>query len=170
VWNIYNIMKEEDVEEKHHDFMATLCRQIVWAILDDGRGFFNKRLYPDKFKMDHSLIPFPRLLLDAIYPNVRWQEPINHRMLARWTTQRMAQDTRSTGLMGAGLSDFGNRSYGLAGSLYWHGGAMGVAGTTAHPGTGYLPPPPPAGLPPQFRPQPEQSSTDKLAHVHPVLR
>jgi hypothetical protein len=96
VWNIHNIMKDDDVEEKRHDFTVTLCRQIDWVILDDGRGFFNKGLHPDKFKVDHSLIPFPRSLLDAIYTNIRWQEPINRRMPAQWMTQGMAQDTRST--------------------------------------------------------------------------
>lgn len=100
VWNIHNIMKDEDVEEKRQDFTATLCRQIVWAILDDGRGFFNKRLHPEKFKVDPSLIPFPHSLLDAIYPNIRWQEPINRRMPIQWTTQGLSQDTHHTRLVG----------------------------------------------------------------------
>lgn len=174
VWNLYNIMKNEAVEEKRHDFTATLCRQIVWAILDDSRGFFNQRLHPDRFTLPIEQIPFPTSLLDAIYPNVRWQEPIHRSIPSQWMTQGLAHDSRWA-----------------SGYPHQHWGYAGVpAGLTAAHYSPLQPfgqglPPPPASYgtaqpppPPMERPQQAGGSSaksttshsDKLEHVHPVLR
>jgi hypothetical protein len=61
VWNLYNIMKDKAVEEKRQDFTATLCRQIVWVILDNGTGFFNQRLHRINLScpVDKSLFQSP---------------------------------------------------------------------------------------------------------------
>lgn len=47
---------------------------------------------------------------------------------------------------------------------------MGTMGTAASTGQVFLAPPPPPGPPPQFRPHADTLSTDKLSHVHPVLK
>jgi hypothetical protein len=174
VWNIYNIMKNEAVEEKRQDFSATLCRQIVWAILDDGRGFFNQRLHPDKFKLPRDKIPFPTSLLDAIYPNVRWQEPVHRSIPQQWLTQGLAQDNRWG--QGTGMQPLG-----------FAGVPAGLTQYSPVPHFGLALPPPPASYPPAPPPPhamgpPHQfqssghgtrapaSQPDKLDHVHPVLK
>jgi hypothetical protein len=62
-------------------------------VLDDSRGFFNQRLHPDKFKLPFEHIPFPTSLLEAIYPNVRWQEPIHWSIPSQWITQGVTHDS-----------------------------------------------------------------------------
>jgi hypothetical protein len=171
VWNLYGIMKDADVEEKRLDFSAVLCRQIVWAILDDSRGFFNKRLHPDKFCLPKEQIPFPASLLEAIYPNVRWQEPINRNILVQWMTQGLAQDMRrNDGIPGQRVG-FSGVPAGLAAWPYQHGQTAAIGSTFGYAQPMGFPPPPPAppGPPPHFQPL-TPPTNDKLAHVHPVLR
>jgi hypothetical protein len=171
VWNIYGILKDLDVEEKRQDFTSTLCRQIVWAILDDGRVFFNKRLHPDRFQLPVSQILFPTLVLEAIYPNVHWQEPINRNIPMQWMTQGAVQDWHRddaprdlrTGFSGVPV----------AFSLPTHPQMQHLAGGA---GVGYqqsvvVPPPPPAppGPLPKFPPA-RQGVDDRLGQVHPVLK
>ena len=171
VWNLYGIMKDPDVEEKRLDFSAMLCRQIVWAILDDIRGYFNKRLHPDKFRLPKDQIPFPASLLEAIYPNVRWQEPIHRNIPPQWMTQGLAQDMRrGEGLPGQrmGYSDI---PPGLAAWPYPQVQVPAWGGSFLYQQHTGVPPPSPAppGPPPRFQ-VPPQNTGDKLAHVHPVLR
>jgi hypothetical protein len=171
VWNIYGIMNDADVEEKRLDFSAVLCRQIVWAILDNSRGFFNKRLHPDKFRLPKEQIPFPASLLEAIYPNVRWQEPINRNIPSQWMTQGITQDMRR-GNGAAGLRvGFSGVPSGLTTWPYHQVQTAASGGSFMFDQPLGVPPPPPVpqGPPPLFQAT-VTNTTDKLAHVHPVLR
>ena len=59
------------------NFKPLFCRQIVWAIIEDGRSYFATRMSPDDFIGLHpDEIHFPTSTLNEIEPNIRHQTPI----------------------------------------------------------------------------------------------
>ena len=87
-------------------------------------------------------------------------------------TQGAAQDSQRGATQGGQLGGFSGVPYGLAGIGYQQvNPQFGMAGFSYQPALGLpLPPPPPAGPPPQCLQPPPNSITDRLSHVHPVLR
>ena len=54
-------MNTDLVFEKRHHFTPSFCRQIVWAIIEDGQAFFAQRLTLDDFIGVHPEdIRYPR--------------------------------------------------------------------------------------------------------------
>ena len=76
---IYNCLDSDTVSEKWHYFTAELCRQIVWAILDDGREYFSQTMLPDAFEVPPSAVSYIRYPvsgLEELVRPIRNQAPI----------------------------------------------------------------------------------------------
>jgi hypothetical protein len=71
---IYDILKLEECSILAHKYTPYVCRTITWAIHDDCRSFFHKKLTPQNFFTNN--IRWPRSLLDDIMADVRWARPV----------------------------------------------------------------------------------------------
>ena len=109
-FELYNCLDSDTVSEKWHFFTPLLCRQIVWAILDDGREYFSQTMLPNKFEVSPSaaaFIRYPISSLEELIRPIRNQAPI---IRANFPSQWLAkQDTRREHTQGSGS---GNRIYG----------------------------------------------------------
>ena len=74
---------------------SSVIKTYVWAIIDDGRDYFSKRLLRLHFKK--SPIPFPVSLLDDIYSNVRFGKDVERVNFPQaWSTAGSAQGSSTT--------------------------------------------------------------------------
>jgi hypothetical protein len=77
-WNLYKIYIVMDMQEVQQlvkgKFTPEICRRITWAILDDGREFFNMVLTPQDF--ERGLLAFPQSFLSSLLGSVRFCNPI----------------------------------------------------------------------------------------------
>jgi hypothetical protein len=106
---IYGILCSKDVNTCCDAFKPMICKQITWAIYDDSRSFFAKRLLPEHFKMLD--IPFPTSMLDDIYTSVLYINKIERPTFPPlWIESEkpvIEEETQGTGIM-AELSSYGN--------------------------------------------------------------
>lgn len=95
LFEIYCCLDSDTVSEKWHFFTPLLCRQIVWAILDDGREYFAQTMLPDKLEVASSatsFIRYPVSSLEELIRPIRNQVPIYR---ANFPTQWITRtDTR----------------------------------------------------------------------------
>ena len=49
LWWVQETLNSNTVWQNKHVFTLLHCRQIMWAIIDDGRNFFSKRYHPKNF-------------------------------------------------------------------------------------------------------------------------
>jgi hypothetical protein len=122
---IYNILSTKEVVTCRDAFTPMICKQITWAIYDDSRSFFAKRLLPSQFQ--HRDVPFPVSLLDEIYNSVRFINEIRRPTFPpSWVEQPKQEkdeyESQGNGPM-AFLSPYGNE--GAEGTM-----AMAVIGCT----------------------------------------
>lgn len=98
---IYTCMDSDRVTECWDHFDTTLCRQIVWAIIDDGREYFSQTMLPDKFLVPPGgFIRYPRSSLDELIRPIKRQAPIlTATFPAQWLTRQGT--AASTAGMGA---------------------------------------------------------------------
>ena len=74
---IWNTMQSDLVYEHRNKFTALFCRNIIWAIVDDGRHYFSQRMTLDDFAGKYPEdVTYPRSNLIEIEPNVRRGIPI----------------------------------------------------------------------------------------------
>lgn len=76
-WNLLKlcqILLMERVMRLKNKFTASLCKEITWSIIDEGRDFFSVRFVPKDFR--HGAPDFKECLLHTIFDKVRGQEPI----------------------------------------------------------------------------------------------
>ena len=75
---LHSELDDENTADRSQYFSPLLCRQIIWAIIEDSRKYFASQLSPDDFIniVDATDIPFPRSTLGEIESNVRHQTPI----------------------------------------------------------------------------------------------
>ncbi len=74
---IWTSMNSDLVFEKRRHFTPSFCRQIVWAIIEDGRAYFAHRLTVDNFLGVHpDDITYPRSDLIEIDHCIRRGSPI----------------------------------------------------------------------------------------------
>jgi hypothetical protein len=76
-WNlykIYTVMYMQEVQQLKGKFTPKICHRITWAILDDGRAFFNMVLTPQDF--ERGVLAFPQSYLSSILETVRFCNPI----------------------------------------------------------------------------------------------
>lgn len=71
---VYNVLTCEAVAIINHKFTPFVCRTITWAVYDDCRSFFHRRLMPSDFT--GNMINWPQSLLDDIIADVRFVRPI----------------------------------------------------------------------------------------------
>lgn len=74
---IYTCLNSDRVTECWANFTPDLCRQIVWAIIDDGREYFAQTMLPDKFLVPPGgYIRFPHSCLEELIRPIKRQSPI----------------------------------------------------------------------------------------------
>ena len=110
-----------DLQEVHiiqESFTPDVCRRITWAILTDGRSFFNTVLVESQFRQ-RQRIKWPTSLIHKIVDDVRYAETIHRPMYpTEWVIA-----TNHTQIMGGGSGRGGGGRAGGAG-----GGGRGGAG------------------------------------------
>jgi hypothetical protein len=74
LYKIYTVMDMQEVQQLKGKFTPENCYRISWAILDNGRAFFNMVLTPKDF--ESGLLAFPQSFLSSILESVRLCNPI----------------------------------------------------------------------------------------------
>ena len=93
-----------DLQEVHiiRDlFTADICRRITWAILCDGRSFFNTVLVKDQF-MSTTPFRWPTSLVHKIVDDVRYARPISR---PGFPTEWIVLPTQGKSTIGTGRND-----------------------------------------------------------------
>ena len=104
-----------DLQEVHiirDSFTPDVCRRITWAILTDGRSFFNTVLVEAQFRRNKHF-KWPTSLIHKIIDKVRFSLPIVRPMYP--TTWRITPQLPLGGGGGAGVSGGGGKSGGRGG-------------------------------------------------------
>ena len=168
--NIYNILKRKQVAQASLAFTPLFCRQITWAIVDDMKSFFAKRLMPDDFKQ--GVIDWPQSLLPDIFPNLNFQNPIERRtfpyawMLNKDKGSDNALKQVGTNDWASGGANKGKQGGGGGGTGGGYSGGYSMQpqmwGGQQNP---FLPPPPP-GYSPYIAPP----VGTKFEHLHPKMK
>lgn len=74
---IYTCLNSDRVTECWANFEPLFCRQLVWAIIDDGREYFSQKMLPDKFVVPPGgYIAFPQSSLEELIRPIKRQSPI----------------------------------------------------------------------------------------------
>ena len=74
---VWATLDSDHVADRRQFFSPTFCRQITWAIIEDGRSYFSQRMTPDDFLVeDVDEIEFPTSTLNEIVPFLRHQTPV----------------------------------------------------------------------------------------------
>ena len=97
---LWGAMNSDYVLERCSHFTALFCRQVVWAIVEEGRAYFSKRMSPDDFAGVHPYdIKYPRSSLHTLEDFVRQQTPILRGSFpASWEGRGPVSVTQSSGL------------------------------------------------------------------------
>ena len=74
LYKIYTAMDMQEVQQLKGKFTPEICRRITWAILDNGKAFFNMMLTPLDF--ESGLLAFPQSFLSSILEPVQFCNPI----------------------------------------------------------------------------------------------
>ncbi len=69
-------MTKQSVADKKQFFTPLFCRQIIWAIIDDGQAYFDNTLLPSNFIGSPEDIDFPILVLHELATNIYFQRPV----------------------------------------------------------------------------------------------
>ena len=102
-FEIYMCMDSDTVSEKWHFFTPSLCRQIVWAIINDGREYFSQTMLPSKFEVPPSAvrnIQYPISSLEELIRPIRTQSPIIHANFPSQWLPRARETPRATAYVG----------------------------------------------------------------------
>ena len=127
-FELYACLDSDRASENYAKFTPLMCRQIIWAILDDGREYFNHPMLPDNFTVPlGSTINYPVSELEEFFRPIKNITPILQGSFpAQWMPKQERQEARvrSGGTATAASGPAVPRSIG-GGS-----GAASVAGTT----------------------------------------
>ena len=70
-------MESDRVSDRRENFTPLFCRQVIWAILEDGRDYFSSQLTPDDFIGVHpDDISYPDSNVIEIKTLLRWSLPL----------------------------------------------------------------------------------------------
>jgi hypothetical protein len=76
-YQLWEPMDSDFVYERRLFFTPLYCRQLVWAIIEEGRAYFSSRMSPNDFmNVDPYNIVYPRRSLVDLIGYVRHQTPI----------------------------------------------------------------------------------------------
>ena len=109
-FELYTCLDSDTVEENFIHFDPLYCRQIIWAILDDGREYFNNPMMPDSFLVPLGThIEYPVSALEEFNRPIKNQTPIikknfPHQWQPRQDRQESRARTIATGSNGGGQS------------------------------------------------------------------
>ena len=94
---LWEAMNSDYVLERRSHFTALFCRQVVWAIVEEGRAYFSKRMSPDDFAgVNPYDLKFPRSSLHTLEDFVRQQTPILRGSFpASWEGRGLVSGTRT---------------------------------------------------------------------------
>jgi hypothetical protein len=110
--DIVDILVSDDVKRANFKgFTASWCAMASWAIYEECRSFFAKRLLPQDFLRQD--VRYPRSLLSALFTSIRWQEPI-HRPNFPYLWQQGYKNLTARGLAGGGMGGYGGDDDGPA--------------------------------------------------------
>jgi hypothetical protein len=68
--NIQQILDSDSIQALQLKFMATIINTYVWVIINNRRDFFSNCLFKLRFQQNPP--PYPQLLLQGIYSNIRF--------------------------------------------------------------------------------------------------
>jgi hypothetical protein len=86
LYKIYTVMNMQEVQQLKKKFTLEICRRITWAILNNGREFFNMVLTPQDF--ERGALAFLQSFLSSILESVWFCNPIQWRYFPRdWLQQ-----------------------------------------------------------------------------------
>ncbi len=124
IYKIHAIMDLPEVQQLRTKFTPEIVRRITWAIIDDGRSFFNTVLTQQDFD-GRGVIVFPQSFLAGVLENIRFCNPIQRgNFPTEWLGQPKTE--RTTTSQGAPSGTGGTRT--LPGRDGGHnGGTMGGA-------------------------------------------
>jgi hypothetical protein len=148
--DIVEILVSEDVKRANYKgFTASWCAMATWAVYEECRSFFAKRLLPQDFLRNE--IQYPRSLLSALFTKFRWQEPI-HRSNFPYVWEQGYRNLRARGFADDDLGGFGGDEIGTTPSRYQRprGGARRAG-------------------PPGVSPNKPDKEGD-MDHVHPIIK
>lgn len=96
---LWEAMNSDYVLERRNHFSALFCRQVVWAIVEEGRSYFSKRMSPDDFSgVNPYDIKYPRSTLHTLEHLIMQQTPIIRGSFpASWEGRGTVSGTRSVG-------------------------------------------------------------------------
>lgn len=117
--HIYEILKEDMVVQASMAFTPFYCRQITWAIIDDMKSYFAKRLMPEQLKSGY--VSFPKSKLADIFSDIQFQRPIFRRTLP-YSWRDTSQVGANEGLGDGGGQDKKKQGGGKGG---YNGGSNG---------------------------------------------
>ncbi len=75
IYKIHAIMDLPEVQQLCSKFTSEIVRRITWAIIDDGRSFFNTVLTQQDFDR-WGVIAFPQPFLAGVLENIHFCNPI----------------------------------------------------------------------------------------------
>jgi hypothetical protein len=108
----YKTLELKEVYALKASFTAENCHRITWAILDDGRAFFND--VKTMINFTGQDITFPQSYLINILNNIRYAVPVERASLPnKWRRQDCTQDKKGTTkpFGGQGARERSNNTY-----------------------------------------------------------
>jgi hypothetical protein len=118
---IYKTLELKKVYALKASFTAENCRRITWAILDDGRAFFDDVKTKIDFTQGQDMV-FPQSYLIDILNNIRYAVPVEQASFPdKWRQRDCARDKKGTTKAGGGQ---GTRERSKA---YQGGGGIGTS-------------------------------------------
>ena len=79
-YSLYQVMNDTPVFVQRKNFSPLLCRQMTWAVIEDGRRYFSRimtKRHFDEAEEGDEPIMFPRSLLDDVAQAALYMTPIN---------------------------------------------------------------------------------------------
>ncbi len=117
----------QEVSYMRDHFTPDICRRITWAVIDDGRAFFNQVMVKGHFDGSITRVRWPTSSLGLIVESVRFAQPIMRpNYPVEWSTK--AQYTAPKGGTSGGQGSKGGGSGGAMGQRR-SGGLGGNGGT-----------------------------------------
>jgi hypothetical protein len=97
IYKIHAIMDLADVQQLCTKFTPEIVQRITWAIIDDGKSFFNTVLTQQDFD-GRGVIVFPQSFLAGVLENVHFCNPIQRgNFPAEWLAQSRTERAMTTG-------------------------------------------------------------------------
>lgn len=73
---IYDILQENSVQQQKGAFTRLFCRQIAWAIYDDMRNYFSKRVMPEQLMTGRGC--FPTSYMEDFFSDINYVSKAHH--------------------------------------------------------------------------------------------